>query len=228
MRDVALTLLMCAGGLTVGARASAQVVVVEEEEAEERIVERGYVQGVGRGIQYGAHLSSPVYVTAMKRPAHAPRRASMPSGPGAGVRARIGWEFPSGLTVELLGGLAFNALDSVVGEVPDRSHVLGQADVGLGARYMFFNETAFVPFVQIGVGGRWFWFQWPTGEEVETGGTIALSGAVGFQIELSPFFGLEAGCLVDYHIGFDAFHDGLLGVTPFLGVTLYVYDETDS
>lgn len=228
-----ITLLAFAAISLSAVHASAQVVVVEEDQAGEQIVERGHVQGVGRGIQYGAHLTSPVYLTSMTNPDDSAPRIPMRNGPGAGVRLRIGWEFPSGLTFELFGGLAFNALDPEFDEVADRSHVLAQAEFGGGARYNFFNATAFVPFVQIGLAGRWFWFDWPgmapdTVETVEAKGTVAFNVAVGFQIELTPYFGLEAGCLFDYTLGLDVFHDGLFSVTPFLGVTLYAYDENDS
>lgn len=205
--------------------ASAQVVVVEEHElSEDAVVERGYVRGVGRGIQYGAHIISPIYLMRMERGTDG---EELGHGPGAGLHGRIGWEFPSGLTLELYGGFAFNAVDAVPREPPDRSHVLSQADVGLGLRYMVFNETAVVPFVQVGAGGRWFWFHWPNGDPVVAQGAFALTGAVGLQIELSPFFGLEAGALVDYTFGHDLFREGFVSITPFLGVTLYVYDEND-
>ncbi len=207
-------------------RASAQVVVVEEEEVgEEVIVERGYVRGVGRGIQYGVHLISPIYLMPMDRGDGVADRLG--HGPGAGLHGRIGWEFPSGFTIEIYGGFALKAVDFVAGEAPDRGHVLSQASVGAGLRYMFFNETAVVPFVQVGAGGRWFWFQWTDGEPVDAQGTIARTGAVGLQIELSPFFGIEAGALVDYTFGMDVFREGFVSITPFLGVTLYLYDEND-
>ena len=154
MRRSAPAVAICAFVLAVSAGARAQVVVVEEEDVpQEAIVERGYVHGVGRGIQYGAHVISPIYLMAMDRGGGGGE--SLGPGPGAGLHGRVGWEFPSGFTVELYGGFAFNALDVVPGEVADRGHVLSQADLGIGLRYMFFNETAVVPFVQLGAGGRW-------------------------------------------------------------------------
>ena len=153
--------------------------------------------------------------------------ARLEHGPGGGLHGRIGWEFPSGFTVEIYGGFAFNAVESADGEPTDRSHVLSQADAGVGLRYMFFNETAVVPFVQVGAGGRWFWFHWPDVGEVDAQGAFALTGAVGLQIELSPFFGIEGGALVDYTFGHDLFREGFVSITPFIGVTLYVYDEDD-
>jgi len=221
-----LPVLLSVAACASATRVSAQVVVVEEEDvSEEVIVERGYVHGVGRGIQYGAHVISPIYLMPMDRAGTLSDRLGY--GPGAGLHGRIGWEFPSGFTVEVHGGFAFNAVDSVPGEPTDRSHVLSQADVGLALRYMFFNETAVVPFVQVGAGGRWFWFHWPDGDDIDAAGAIALTGAVGLQIELSPYFGIEGGALVDYTFGMDIFREGFVSVTPFLGVTLYLYDEDD-
>lgn len=221
-----VSVLWATAVLASSAHASAQVVVVEEAEVEEGLIaERGYVRGVGRGIQYGAHLVSPIYLMPMDRAGGSVERLG--HGPGAGLHGRVGWEFPSGLSIELYGGFAFNRVDFVAGEPADRSHVLSQADIGLGLRYMFFNETAVVPFVQVGAGGRWFWFHWPGGDEVNAKGAFALTGAVGLQIELSPFFGIEAGALVDYTFGMDLFREGFVSITPFLGVTLYLYDEYD-
>ena len=182
--------------------ALAQVVVVEEEEvAEEQVVERGYVRGVGRGIQYGAHLISPVYVTRVI----AQNEAMMDGTPigvdgGLGVQARIGWEFPSGFTLEVQGGLAVNAVPDADFEM---SNAFTRGEIGLAARYMFFNDTAFVPFIQIGGTVRWFFFDWrnPDNDVVTAGErenlTGAIKGAVGAQIELSPYFGIELGCAVD-------------------------------
>lgn len=236
-----------AGGLAAGAlltgsvlisallprAASAQVVIVEEREVEEeQVVERGYVRGQGRGIQYGAHLISPVYLTDVTRagtdgvdPADRLR-----VGPGAGLHGRIGWEFPSGLTLELFGGFAANGVDTQ--GLTDVSNVFLRIDLGGGLRYLFFNESALVPFVGIGVQGSWFKFDWSStdasGREVDLTGTFGLHAVLGLQIELSPYFGIEVGCAVDYMFGLDLFGGaGLVGLRPFIGVTLYVYDEND-
>lgn len=204
---------------------SAQVVVVEQEQASAQIVERGYVRGQGRGIQYGAHLVSPIYVSTVEPARGRPLDVSA----GLGVLGRIGWEFPSGFTLEVFGGLAANGVTRPPGR-DDLSDALLRAELGGGLRYMFFNDTALVPFVQVGASFRWFWFDYldpanmPRSVHAEITG--ALHGAVGFQIELTPFFGIEAGCAVDYAAWADIFAEpGVVSVMPFLGVTLYVYDE---
>lgn len=210
----------------VAAPAAGQVTVVEDHELPaSEVVEQGYVQGQGRGIQYGAHIISPVYLTSVQ-----PRngRPLQPSG-GAGLLARIGWELPSGLTLEVAGGFAMNGLDRPAG-FDELGSVFTRAEVGGGARYMFFNDTAFVPFVGIGGSLRWFWFDY-----LDAGGRVsavneeltgAIQGAVGAQVELSPYFGIEAGVAVDYTFAASAFEEGFVALMPFLGVTLYLYDET--
>ncbi|GAB5542479.1 MAG: hypothetical protein RLO52_13425 [Sandaracinaceae bacterium] len=219
--------LSCLGlvSLAFAPRADAQVYVVEESQAEEQVVERGYVQGQGRGIQYGAHLVSPIYVTDIRRGVGGSE--ILGAGGGIGVQGRIGWEFPMGFTLEAIGGLAANGVDTL--GMDDRSAVLLRFDVGLGARYMIFNATAFVPFIQVQAGLRFYNFEWTVGGG-ETDGelTLPLGGAIGAQIELTPFFGLEFGCAVDYSVTpGDWFAEGFVAVTPFAGVTLYLYDENE-
>ncbi len=206
--------------------ASAQVEVVEESESTQ-VVERGYVRGQGRGVQYGAHLVSPVYLSSVTPSGATRADAPVPVGGGFGLLARIGWEFPSGITLEVLGGFAANGVDTRGNAMSD---VLMRADVGAGLRYMFFNETAFVPFVQLGGTVRWHFFDFVRAGNVEHASgdpTFAVHGAVGFQIELSPFFGIEAGCLVEWTAWGSTFEEpGYVSITPFAGVTLYVYDES--
>lgn len=222
------------GAFSLGAStASAQVVVVEERDVEEeQVVERGYVRGQGRGVQYGVHLISPVYLTDVTRAGTdgVDPGDRLRVGPGAGLHGRIGWEFPSGLTLEVFGGFAANGVDTQA--LVDVSNVFMRVDLGGGLRYMFFNDSALVPFVGIGAQGSWFKFDWSTtdssGREVSLSGTLGLHAVLGLQIELSPYFGIEAGCAVDYMFGLDIFGGaGLLAVRPFVGVTLYVYDEND-
>jgi hypothetical protein len=208
--------------------AAAQVEVVEEGQVSEtQIVERGYVRGQGRGIQYGANLISPVHLTDVRS---AMGGFQMNLGPGLGIWARVGWEFPSGFTIEVFGGLAGNGVDT---GGTDASQAFLRADVAIGARYLFFNDTAFVPFIHIGFGPRWYWFDWTVpGRPMPAGNVnaeinVALHGGIGAQIELTPFLGIEAGLLVDYTFGFNTFSsEGFVSLTPFLGVTLYAYDET--
>lgn len=203
--------------------ADAQVTVIEEEEAE--VVERGYVQGQGRGIQYGAHLISPIYVMDMERGGGT--REPLGTSGGGGVRGRIGWEFPSGLSVEVVGGIAFNYVPERPSEVADRSHVLTQGDILVGGRYAFYNETAFVPFIGLGGGLKLFYFSWPDGDVEDPAAAFTIEATVGAQIELSPFFGIELGANVAYTFGHEHFETGFISVTPFIGLTLYVYDEDE-
>jgi hypothetical protein len=202
----------------------ASVQVVEESQASAQIVERGYVRGVGRGVQYGAHFISPVYLTDVRNTSGEDTR---PDG-GIGIWGRIGWEFPSGFTIELLGGIAANGVDTR--GIVDADNAFTRADFGAGARYMFFNDTAFVPFIQLGGSLRWFFFDWltndETGRKVDGQLTGAIHGAVGAQIELSPYFGIELGVAVDYTFAAEIFAEGLVSLMPFLGVTLYIYDES--
>lgn len=219
-------LVLALGSVLIASTAAAQVEVVEEGDATEtQVVERGYVRGEGRGVQYGAHLVSPVYLSSVTPAAGRDVRV----GAGVGLLARIGWEFPSGFTVEAFGGLAANGVDTL--EHDDMSNVLMRAEIGAGFRYMFFNETAFVPFVQLGASLRWHWFDYldfANSVQAANGDpTAALHAAVGFQIELTPYFGIEAGCMVDYTLWGKTFAEpGFVSLMPFVGVTLYVYDET--
>ncbi len=208
--------------------ARAQVQVVEEGPAtESQVVERGYLRGQGRGVQYGAQLTSPIYVSPVTPGGAGAQPVGV--GAGAGVLGRVGWEFPSGFTVDLLGGIAANGVNTQ-GHMM-MSNVLTRVDVGLAGRYMFFNETAFVPFLQLGATIRWHFFDYIDSANTVQHGTsqltLALQGGVGFQIELSPFFGIEAGCLVEWAAPGRTFQGpGYFSVLPFAGVTLYVYDET--
>jgi hypothetical protein len=217
----ALAFALSLSCLAATATAGAQVQVVEQEELPEaQVVEEGYVRGQGRGVQYGVHLISPVYLTEVRGN---PGEWLAP-GPGMGLHGRVGWEFPSGFTLEVLGGFGVNGVDTRGGAT---GNVLTRAEVGAGLRYMFFNDTALVPFLQAGGSLRWFFFDWPsTGRQIDGVLTAAVHGAAGLQIELSPYFGIEAGLAVDYTFAGDVFAEGLVTLMPFLGVTLYIYDES--
>lgn len=227
--SLALSTVLVAGLFFVST-AAAQVVVVEEQHVpESQVVERGTVRADGRGIQYGAHFISPVYVTRVGATGTSPRPTPLTVDGGLGLQARVGWEFPSGFTLELQGGFAVNALPEADLEM---SNVFTRVDVGAAARYMFFNDTAFVPFVELGAGLRWHFFDWRDASgQLRTAGeqenmTLALKGAVGAQIELTPYFGIEVGCAVDYGFAGPLFAEGLVSIVPFAGVTLYTYDES--
>ncbi len=173
----------------------------------------------GRGFQYGAHLVSPIYVTTVRRA----DEVVLSPNVGFGILARLGWELPAGFSVELVGGFAMNGVDTM-GRTT--SSVLTRTELGGALRYLIFNDSPVVPFVQAGGMLRWFFFQWSDGIPAEARLTGALVGAFGAQFEVAPYFAIEAGVAVEYTFESDLFAEGLFGVLPFLGVTLYVYDSS--
>lgn len=184
-----------------------------------------YEQGMGRGLSYGAYLLSPIHATPVERGGGS--REPLGPGAGVGVQVRVGYELPDGFQLELYGGFAFNEIASVPMEDPMRSHVLTHGDVGFGLRYNLLTGTPFIPFARLGAGTRLMFFTWGSDGQAEEFVTAALDGALGLQIEVAPFFGVEVGALVEYAFGLDALEAGVVLVTPFAGVTLYLYDESD-
>ncbi|MCC7543062.1 MAG: hypothetical protein IT379_42995 [Deltaproteobacteria bacterium] len=97
----------------------------------------------GRGIQYGGHI-----VVAI--PAHGVFAQDF--GVGIGIHGRIGWELPSGLSLEAnLGYLFISVLDNDVGGV-DGDDGMGALYLGGGGRFAFLNPSALVPFLGAGLG----------------------------------------------------------------------------
>ncbi len=201
------------------ATAAAQVQVVEEEQAGDQIVERGQIRE-GRGTQLGLYLASPIYATPLRRDDGQELPVLFP-GAVAGVRG--GWELPVGLALELYleGGL-----HGVDNPGVDPRVVMLQLGVGGSARFLFFNPTAFVPFVQASLGVRLMGFDWPDGREAE-GATLDIGGGIGAQIELTAHLGLELGMLVGALLPGNYFADTALWLHPFAGVTFYT-DENES
>lgn len=96
----------------------------------------------GRGIQYGLHLlvASPLHGVLAEDFAV-----------GFGLQGRIGWELPSGLSLEVdVGYQGFGVQDYEVGGA-DSDDSIGALYAGVGARFAFLNPTAFVPFVGAGL-----------------------------------------------------------------------------
>ncbi|MCA9609425.1 MAG: hypothetical protein KC619_27680 [Myxococcales bacterium] len=187
---------------------------------------RRYEEGMARGFAYGGWLVSPIYAMPMERAGGS--RESLGPGAGAGLHVRLGYELPEGFLVELYGGFAFNEIAAVPMESPTRSHALTQGELGVGLRYNLYTGTPIVPFAQLGGGTRFFFFSWGSDDHRAEVFAVALTGALGMQIALAPFFGVELGALVDYTFGMDAFEAGFVSVSPFAGVTLYLFDESDA
>lgn len=196
------------------------VPVVEEETAE-----------TGRGIQYGVHLVVPVYLL---------KHEGMDLNVGIGAQGRIGWEFGSGLSVELALGIMYNGArdgsypesDPFTGDpvtVTWEGYGLTTIWVGLGLRYAILNPTAFVPFIGAGL----MLPIWSNAFRDAFGGVSSEGDAVvsfgfnvlaGVQLEVSTNVGIELGAQLNYAIapGWDQIYASPeMWLTPFAGVTLY-------
>jgi len=172
----------------------------------------------GRGIEYGAHLIVPIFLT-----------NDLAGSVGIGIQGRAGWEFPGGFALELNIGIQGNgfALYDPVTDL-DAEGVITAVWIGGGARYAFLNPSAFVPFIGAGIALD-FWgttYDWSDGttEEYQSQITFATNALVGAAIELSPYIGLEFGLQVNYSFPgnvtlFDG--KGQLWISPFAGGTLY-------
>jgi hypothetical protein len=107
-----------------------------EDDGSLRVVEQGSpeAQAVtaeqGRGFEAGGHLLIPFYVG----------RGDLL--PGIGIQARLGWEFPKGLTIEANVGIQANRFND-----PFFDDFLTAFWIGGGVRYSFLNPTPFVPFI---------------------------------------------------------------------------------
>lgn len=101
-------------------------------------------RAAGRGIEYGGHLLVSV-------PLHGVFAQDF--GPGFGIHGRIGWELPSGFSVEMnLGFLYMVAQDPAAADYAEDVAGIGSLYGGVGARYGFLNPSAIVPFVGAGLG----------------------------------------------------------------------------
>lgn len=170
-------------------------------------------RAAGRGIQYGGHLLVSV-------PVHGVFAEDF--GPGFGIHGRIGWELPSGWSVELnLGFLYMTALDPDATAFVDSVAGIGSLYGGVGMRYGFLNPSALVPFIGAGLGLN-FWVagsdtcyqgnsgavyagsdvscEDPSGRTYDTFGGVSLMGnaSVGLIYELTTDLSVEAG--VQYNL----------------------------
>ncbi len=165
----------------------------------------------GRGIEYGAHLLVPVWLT-----------DEGALNPGFGIQGRIGWEFGGGFSTEINLGAMFNGYK-------DFDATLSNVWLGGGARYAFLNPSAFVPFVGAGLKLNF----WGACAVVDTGVgteticsderelTLGLNATVGAAYEIGPYFAIEFGANVDLTFPGDVFEESELYVSPFVGGTLY-------
>ncbi|MGE0790628.1 MAG: hypothetical protein AB7S26_33425 [Sandaracinaceae bacterium] len=191
-------------------------------------------RGRGRGFQYGAHVVLPIYATDVRR---AEGGLSAPVfNPGIGIRIHLGWELPEGFALLAYAGFAFNYVDyGCPAGMPDCARSMLRDNVqriaaGAELRYSVFTDTPLTPFFGVGGGLSIFWVEWEDGlGELAAAPTVGLHAAVGSQLELAPFADLELGAYVEYAFTMDgSFHEpGILVVTPFLGVSLYIDDPDD-
>jgi hypothetical protein len=97
--------------------------------------------------------------------------------------------------------------------------------LGGGARFSFWNPSAFVPFVGAGLKLN-FWSRCApdgSGDLVcdDTASTLGVVANLGAAYELSRWTAVEFGANVDYTFPGDAFQQGEIYVSPFVGGTLY-------
>jgi hypothetical protein len=161
----------------------------------------------GRGIEYGVYGYVPVFIA-----------STNPNlGAGIGVQGRIGWEFGSGFTAELQGGLSYNGLIGL-------NYGLTNLWIGVGARYSFLNDSPFVPFVGGGISLN-FWGLTSYGNNDALAFGFNLLGGAAYEV--SADFAIEAGLQFfgtsDATTGFTRIFGGdfAFGLAPFVGVSLY-------
>lgn len=187
----------------------------------------------GRGLEYGAHLLVPIFlsnpVADITDTVTGTRVGGADAGFGLGGQFRVGWEFGSGLTVELNLGGAFNGMtgelaDSGIAVELDSNLLMGW--FGAGVRYAFINPSALVPFVGGGISVYAVDFcstETSACSSDATGFNATFSANVlaGIIYEISPFVGLEAGVQGTVVFSNDVFVETELLLSPFVGVTLY-------
>lgn len=157
-----------------------------------------------RGIQYGAYLVVPIWLSDM----------GDALDPGFGVAGRVGWEFSPNLSTELTIGYQFNNFDT--GGATD-SFSFTDLWIGAGLRYAFVNPYAIVPFIGAGLQANiWSCDICDDGEV-----TVGFNGTLGFIYEMSEFVGFEAGAQFNATLEGDVFDGVQYYLSPFVGVTLY-------
>ncbi len=163
----------------------------------------------GRGIEYGAHLIVPVWITDL--------RPGVTADPGIGIQGRLGWEFPSGWSTEVNIGYMGN---NVVSTGATSDATLNAFWFGAGLRYSLLNRTAWVPFVGAGLQLT-NWSDAACSSACDRSYTLGVNGIVGLVFEVSEFIGVEAGVQVMANTKGDRFSRAQLIVSPLAGLTLY-------
>ena len=178
----------------------------------------------GRGIEYGAHLLVPIFVT---NPVavldNGMTTGAADAGFGLGLQARAGWEFGYGFSAEINIGGTFNTMNGEIGGVdvdPDTS--LYMLWIGAGARYSFLNPSAIVPFVGAGAGLLFQSFCPNDAPSCDLEPAATVNALAGVIYEVSPYLGLEAGLQANVvFANSSVFVDTEIFLSPFLGATLY-------
>jgi opacity protein-like surface antigen len=182
--------------------------VVEDQSSNQQAQE-------GRGIEYGAYLTVPIFVGGVMGDA---------TNVGVGILGRIGWEFGSGFAAELNIGVQYNGatlVDLGTGSTFDGgvTNVWG----GAGLRYSFLNPSALVPFVGLGLQLN-FW-----GADDGSGSTTNDSMAVGFNALAGLAYEVSADLAIEAGLRWDISGKGSNNIpgeatsylSPFVGATLY-------
>ncbi len=178
----------------------------------------------GRGLEYGAHLVVPIFITNPVAELVSPtgeRVGGATAGFGLGLQARAGWEFGYGFAAELNIGATFNVMGAEE-EGLEVDETLIMYWIGAGARYSFLNASALVPFVGAGAGLYFQSFCPNTAVECVADPAFAVNALAGLIYEVSPWVGLEAG--VQFNAVFPndtVFVETEMFLTPFVGATLY-------
>lgn len=177
----------------------------------------------GRGIEYGAYLTVPVFLSALSSD------GEIVPDPGIGLIGRIGWEFGGGFTTELMLGGHANTVTLDASSLFSNFTVTN-IFVGAGVRYSFLNASALVPFIGGGLQLN-FWGTDSTEDGVASTTNdflgFGVNGVAGLAYELSADLAVEAGVRADFSTnpknpdGLALFAQGQLVFSPFLGATLY-------
>jgi len=186
----------------------------------------------GRGLQYGFHLVVPVFVSA---------NDAAEMRPGIGIQGRIGWEFPTGLSIEGILGVSYNGSnsDAVFEDISGATTTVGDYGLtniwfGAGLRYAFINATALVPFVGAGLHLN-VWTDVVTFEDGSSLSSDRSELSLGAQLngglifEVNQNIGVEVGLIVNWTDPPDSrdfgepvpFAEPRVWLSPFAGLTLY-------
>lgn len=192
----------------------AQVIVTDPNAPQVQVVEQESYAEQGRGLQYGASLYVPIWLGGDLSDSN--ERLADYFGPGVGIAGRIGWEMGGGLSFELGGGISWNPDNYAFGDVS-----LINAFVNVGARYAILNPSRILPFAQAGVGIN----IWNICSEDVCSDyneyTFGFFGGIGGIYEINMNAALELGVNFNLSSALDVTDGAQLGLSPFVGLTLY-------